>query len=257
MGVYSVPKARRGDVTVQTIQELSRGIAARLVSSHHWEDASLINLPLAYPSGAFVSVRLSPVRNGIRVSDAGFAYREVESFGLERSFSRTASSIAENFDVEIGKRSIFIDVPTEQVERAIFDVSAASRAVAERIISNADEVDVSNLAETLLIRLEHLFPKTLEIEPKVIGKSSTEWKMTAVTHSGGHTTVFQAVTNYAASIYRTSTAFVDLAGREDAPSLVAVVPSKEEIGAKVAILAQVGRVIEIEDGDATYMRAAA
>ena len=202
MGVYSVSKAGHGRLTVQPLHELSQSIATRLVSAQHWQDASFINLPLVYPSGSLVSVRLSPSRGGVRVSDAGFAYRELESFGVERSFPKTAASVAEDFDVEVGKRSIFIDVPQEDVERAILDVSAASRTVAERILSNVDDVDVSDLAGTLLTRLEQLFPKSIEVEPKVIGKSSTEWKMTALAVVDGHSTIFQAVTNYAASVYR-------------------------------------------------------
>lgn len=130
------------------LSEISAAIAPRLVSCRNWGDASFISLPIVYPGGSFVTVRLTYTSGGIRVSDSGFAYREAESFGAGRSFAQAARKVAEESDLSVGKRSIFVDVPAEHVERAIFEVSAASHSVAERIVSRASaaaEADMSTV----------------------------------------------------------------------------------------------------------------
>jgi hypothetical protein len=159
-----------------TLTELCSELVPSLVSWEVWGDASFVNMPIVYPSGSFVTVRLTYINNGgIRVSDSGFAYREIESFGAEKSFSKTAKSIAEAFDVDVDRRTLFVDVfDPSQVQRAIFDVSAVSKAVAERIVSNVafeSEVAISDLLHT---RLDALFPKLVEYDGKIVGASSTE-----------------------------------------------------------------------------------
>lgn len=119
------------------LEEITDSLLNRIVSVQNWGDASFINMPMAYPSGAFVTVRLSWVEGALRVSDSGFAYREADSFGAGRSFRKTAQNVADDLCVSVGKRSIFVDVQRHEIERAVMDVSAASFTVAERIVSRA------------------------------------------------------------------------------------------------------------------------
>lgn len=238
------------------LRDLCEAVVPSLVSYRTWGDASFINMPMVYPSGAYVTVRLTQAPNGVRVSDAGFAYREAESFGAGRSFSRTAQSVAEEYEVELGKRSIFVDVAEHQVERAILDVSAASHAVASRIVSRATADSEATISEELHHRLDRLF-RSPEYDAKVIGASSTEWDVSAITKTDGEIAIFQIVTNYPVSVFRTSTAFHDIAARENAPRLVSVVRDKKEMGKNYSILAQAGRVIEVGQADEAFLRAAA
>ncbi|MBC6402284.1 MAG: hypothetical protein GDA39_02190 [Hyphomonadaceae bacterium] len=73
-----------------SISGIASTIAPRLVSVKSWGDASFLGLPMTYPGGSFVTVRLTHTNGGVRVSDSGFAFRELESFGVSRGFSRTA-----------------------------------------------------------------------------------------------------------------------------------------------------------------------
>ncbi len=239
------------------LSELSAQLAPSLVSWRDWADASFITLPIVYPSGSFVTVRLTYSHIGIRVSDSGFAYREAESFGAGRSFPNTARSVAEDFDISVGKRAIYVDVPLEHVERAIFDVSAASHAIAERIVSNVAHDGEAAISDVLHITLDRIFPKSVEHEGKVIGASSTEWEVSAVAKIDGRTAVFQAVTNYPVAVFRTSTAFHDIAALDNPPKLVSVISSKSDMGKNYSILSQAGRVIEIGQNDETFLRAVA
>lgn len=238
------------------LRELTEAIVPTLVSYRSWGDASFINMPLAYPSGAFVTVRLMHVRDGVRVSDSGFAYREADSFGAGRSFSKTAQSIAEEYDIEVGKRSVFIDVPEHQVERAILDVSAASHAIASRIVSRIAGEAEATISEELHDRLGKLFSNT-RYDESITGASSTEWEVSAISDHDGVAAVFQIVTNYPVSVFRTSTAFHDIAALENPPRLISVVASKKDMGKHYSILAQAGRVVEIGQSNETFIRAAA
>ena len=236
--------------------ELTNAIVPSLVSSKTWGDASFINLPMSYPSVAFVTVRITHVPDGVRVSDSGFAYRETESFGAGRSFSRTAQSIVEEYELMLGKRSIYIDVPEHETERAILDVSAASHAVATRIISRISSDAEATISDELHERLDRLFPHTV-YDDKITGSSSTQWDVSAVSKVDGESAVFQIVTNYPVSVFRTSTAFHDIAALDRPPKLISVVRSKKELGKNYSILAQAGRVIEISQSDEAYGRAVA
>lgn len=238
------------------LRELTKSIVPTLVSYKTWGDASFINMPLAYPSGAFVTVRLTHAPIGVRVSDSGFAYREAESFGAGRSFSKTAQSIAEEYELETDRRSIFVDVPAQEVERAILDVSAASHAIAAKIFSRITVDAEATISEELHHRLDKLFAKT-QYDEKVVGASSTEWEVSAIADHNGDPAIFQIVTNYPVSVFRTSTAFHDIAALEKPPRLVSVVKSKKDMGKNYSILAQAGRVVEIGQSDDVFERAAA
>ncbi|AMM83154.1 hypothetical protein [Martelella sp. AD-3] len=241
------------------LSELAAAIVPGLVSYRDWGDASFISLPLIYPSGSFVTVRLTYRAGGvIRVSDSGFAFREAESFGATRSFPRVARSVAADFDVEVDRRSLYVDVDNPQeVERAIFDVSAASRDTAERIVSrSANDVEAA-IADALHVKLDQIFPSAVEHEGRIIGASSTEWEVTAIAKYKGHSAIFQAVTNYPVAIFKASTAFHDLAALDNPPTLVSVVANKEEMGKNYSILAQAGRVIEIGQTNDAFVSAAA
>ncbi len=231
------------------VSEIASAIAPRLVTVRSWGDASFLSLPMVYPSGAFVTVRLTHVSGGVRVSDSGFAYRELESFGVGRSFSRTARSVSQRFDLSVGKRSIFVDVPNEDVERAVLEVGAASRDVAEQIVDRALKEAEADISEILQEKLSRIFPDMVDFDSKVLGASSTEWEVSALTRVDGHTTVFQAVSNYPVAVYKASTAFHDISALDRPPNLVSVVASKKDMGSNLSLLAQAGKVIEIDMDD--------
>ena len=117
-----------------------------LVRVSNWGNSSFVNLPLIYPDGSSVTVKLDIVQAGqrvdevgVRVSDHGFAYRLLEQIGAQRSFGRTAGGVAEREELTVDKRSIYVDVPFDAVERAICDVAAASWSVVDRVYSKLSD----------------------------------------------------------------------------------------------------------------------
>lgn len=231
---------------------------AELVRVTHWGDASFINLPLLFPSGTPVSVRVSMTEGGVRVDDGGFAYREIEHVGAERSFANAADRTISAEGLDRNRRVIFVEVPFDGLITAICDVGMASREVAERVFKKVIEQEESEIEEQLRPRLERIFGKPrLDEAQSIMGSSTSEWNVSAIVHTDGTTTVFQAVSNHPNSIYKASTVFHDLMGLVNPPHRVAVVRDRGALGPKLGVLAQAGRVIQGDQGDDVYERAAA
>ena len=242
---------------IPRISDICAEVLPRLVSYQRAQNAGFLNLPMLYPSGSYVTVRVTYAPGGIRVSDAGFAYREAESFGADRSFARTARAEAEKAHLHVGKRSIYVDVPGEEVERAILDVSAASCSVAQDIVSRVSSEEQESVDDVLHEKLDDIFPRAVQYDQKIKGASSTDWKVSAIASVDGDKAVFQTVLNFPNAVFRTSTAFHDIAAIERPPKLVSVVSKKEVMGKRYSILAQAGRVIEVSQSADVYRRAVA
>lgn len=241
-----------------SVAEAAEAAVRELVSVRAWGDSTYINLPLVYPDGSHVTVKLDAVKDGIRISDNGFAYRLLEGVGAHRAFGRAAHKAATQEDLSVDRRSIFVDVPEEAIARAICDVATASWVTVHRVFTRLAEEDVAELEEQLRARLAVIFPGKLAEGREVRGSSTTDWHVSAIVNSEHGPVVFQAVSAHPNSIHRASASFLDLAGLDTPPSLVAVVPSKADLGPRLSLLSQAGgRVIETDQSEDAYRRAAA
>src|SRR5579883_3148471 len=108
------------------VERLIQEAVADLVRLERINGSCFVNLPLLYPDGSSVTVKIDQMENGLRVSDAGFAYREIEDVDAARSFKRIANKVAEDAYVSVGDRVIFIDVQASHLDRAIRDVAEVS-----------------------------------------------------------------------------------------------------------------------------------
>lgn len=230
--------------------------AARdLVTLRSVGDTNFLNLPLIYPDGASVTVKIDPIAGGVRVSDGGFAYRELEDLGAESSFGQAVQKISETIGVQTTRRTIYTDAPVDSLFRAICDVAIASWQVTETVYRRILDREEADIEDHLRGRLQALFGEKLRAEHKVKGASSSEWDVSAIVSVNGKQAIFQAVGTHANSIYKATAAFHDLSLLENAPILVAVVRDKVTLGSRLGLLSQVGRVIEEHQPDATFQRA--
>lgn len=241
------------------VAEVVKGVLPDLVSARHWRDSSFVNLPLLYPGGDSVTVKVDRAEGGhYRVSDSGFAYREAESIGAQISFGRVLTNVVEAESLQRTSRTVYVEVPSDQLFRAICDVGAASWRVAEKVYSLAPEGDEAENEDYVRERVIEAFgPHRIEPTNEIVGLSTNKWEVTAIVKSDGAATVFQAVGIHPNTIYRTSTEFHDLAGLPKPPKLVAVVRNKKALGVRYALLSQAGHVIQEDQPDDAYLRAAA
>lgn len=245
-------------VTDRRISDVVEAAVRELVSVRRINDSTFVNVPLIYPDGSFVTVRIDYLGDQFRVSDSGFAYRNLESVGAQDKFADTGKRVAKAVDVLRDKRKVFVDVPAEHLIRAICDVSLASWQITDRVFSRLSPEGELEVEDHLRARLIGIFGnKRVKKGSKIAGHSSEEWKVTAIVELDEVQTVFQGVNADAYSVYRTSAAFHDIAIIDNPPKLVSVVSRKKALGKKLDLLSQVSRIIEERQSDDVFKRAAA
>lgn len=247
MAIKPISNMSIGDVISHAVRDF--------VSVRHWGDYHFVNLPIVMPSGSQATVRVWRTANGFKVDDGGFAYRQLESIGSERSFAKVAGAVASESGVACDRRTIFYDCNEDDLAVAIQLIALASRDVAERVYSKQAAVEDNEIEDFLRERVSRLFPN-VEFGESIKGSSTSDWNMSAVVHRDSGLVVFQAVGSHANSVYRTSAAFHDLAELPKPPVRIAVVKDRGAMGSKLGVLAQAGRIIELDREDETYLLAA-
>jgi hypothetical protein len=245
-------------MTADEVERIVEETAQELVRLRRVNDSSFLNLPMLYPDGSNVTVKIDQVAGGLRVSDNGFAFREAEDSNAVRSFGQTKKSVAEEFGVQVGGKAFFVDTERAGLIEAVCDVAAASWQIVARIYSRLPDESETELEEEIAVRLKTLFGSShVEENKDVAGASSVSWPVSAVVVFPDHRTVFQAVGDNANSINRSATAFRDLSLLPKAPRLVAVVRDKLALGARASLLTQASaRIIERTNPDDLWKAAA-
>ncbi len=245
-------------MTQEVVERTVESVARDLVRVQRVNGSSFINLPLLYPDGSSVTVRVDPVEGGLRVSDNGFAYREADAADASRSFAQSKKSVAEEFGVQFGQRAIFTDTSTDGLFEAVCDVAAASWQIAAKVYSRLPDEADTELEEELGIRLKALFgDKQVEENKEVHGASSVPWPVSALVSFNDHKTIFQAVGEHPNSINRSATAFRDLSLLPKPPRIVAVVRDLKSLGPRASLLTQASaRVVERVQSDERWRAAA-
>lgn len=245
--------------TIDNSRDQINDAVRELVTIREWGDTVFLNLPFFFPSGTAATVKICKSPRGFLVSDNGFAFRELEAIGSERSFGRIAATFSERAEIEKNRRVVFVEATPDDLARAISDVASVSWQIVEKVYADREEEDDTDLEEELTSKLISLFGEPhVGIGRKLRGVSATEWGVSAlVDYSGNRPAVFQAVSNHATSVYRTNSAFHDLAAIPKAPKLIAVVRNKKALGPRLGVLSQAGRVIEENQSEDVFRRAVA
>src|SRR3990167_9986088 len=88
---------------------------AVLVRVSGWGQFAYVNLPIFMPSGAPATVRVRMAKDGFEIDDGGYAYRELEAVGAERSFPREAANAAKLEELNTDTRRIWVTVPQSEL----------------------------------------------------------------------------------------------------------------------------------------------
>ena len=243
-----------------TVQAAVDQVASGLVAVSHWPDCSFINLPMSYPDGSDVTVKITRIAGGFRVSDNEFAFREAETYGLDRiAFAKMADAWLGEGDVGRLRQAVFLDACGDTLHNAVCEVAAASWRLAHQAIRppEEDEIDEPE-GEALADRLVSIFGRSsVSVRLRIAGASANPWLLTAAVSRNGHVAAFQRVSGTQYSIFRTSSAFSDLADLPKPPKLIAVVSNKAALGTKLGLLSKSGYVIEGGQPDDSFIRLAA
>jgi len=241
-------------------QRILDAVSRELITVEHNPAGDFIKTPLTYPGGSSVVIQVGEIERGFFVSDYGMGSDEAELMGANRAaFAKYAHAIAEATGVRFDNHSFFcMEASREQLAGAITIVANASQAAvihtAFRLADKAEQTDAM-LFDRLRLAFRNRKAQVLR-SPKIIGYSSTPWHVDALVSTRNQQTIFEAVGKHPASIAAATTKFHDIARKENAPTRIAVVHSKRELGTYLGVLSQAATVIEDSTPDKSLVQLA-
>jgi hypothetical protein len=239
-------------------REVVDGVARALVDVRQANGASFISLPVLYPGGSLVVVRIDPHHDGhYLVSDMGMGFQEAELMGAGRLFAHSAPSVAVRSGVHFDRQTFSIGVRRERLVGAVSVIAACSQEAVQVAAFRLDEKKRADAADRLCERLYRLFtPGKVERGATVVGASNTPWTVTALVRADGHKAVYEPVSEHANSVASALTRFVDINQLEHPPARIAVVRKKELLGTRLALISTTANVVEESVSDQTLERLA-
>ncbi len=239
-------------------REVVDGVARTLADARHVNGASFLSLPVMYPSGSLVTVRIEPHSEGrYFVSDMGMGFEEADLMAAGRQFVHSAPGIAVRAGVHLDRQSFTLGVRREQLVGAVSVIAACSQEAVQLAVFKLDEKKRADAADRLCERLYRLFtPAKVEREATIVGASNTAWSVTALVRADGHKAVYEPVSEHPNSVASVLTKFVDLNQLEHPPARIAVVRKKELLGTRLALISTAGNVVEESVSDTALERLA-
>lgn len=227
-----------------------RNAVAKLVRASAWGSSYLISVPLVYPSGTAVGIKITPTRGTYVVTDGALGFREAESYEAQRSFGAHAGRIKERLGVDYTSDHEFQVVATErQLSSAIRRVAYASHRCAVKAFNSLPEVAEQEIGAELFQRLRDTFGnENVAGELKLAGASNIQWAFAAQVVQGKRRVLFDVVSPKWASVVSAKSKFSDVRhlGRDTVP--VAVVSSIDAMGKWLPLISQEAEVIEVGVG---------
>lgn len=232
-----------------------RNAVAGLVRASAWGNSYLITVPLVYPSGTVVGVKVSASKGGYIVTDFGLGFREAEGFEAQRSFGSHAGRIKDQVGVEYTNDHEFKFFATErQLTSAIRRVSYASHRSAVKAFHSLPEVGEQEIGAVLFQRLRDTFgAEFVAGELKLPGASNIEWQFAAEVIQGKRRVLFDVVSPNWTSVVAAKSKFSDIRHLGPNTVPVAVVDSIDGMGKWLPLISQEAEVIE-DDVDSDELR---
>ena len=248
----------------QMFKSIAADIAREIVVSQATNEAAYINLPLRYPGGTSVVVRVVRVANfagepeRFAVSDCSLGYDEAKMMGVGAMYARYAGEVAERAGIAFQDHAFFVDgVSRDQLQGAVTTVANCSFESVAVVAQRVEETHRQNDSEVLYKRLATIFdPRKVARNVEIIGASSTPWTVDSMVRTDHQETIFETVSKSRLSIYSANTKFRDIADLQGAPGRVAVVRRKSDLKTLLAVLAQAATIIERDVANDVFERVA-
>ena len=146
------------------LAEIAEEVADKLIAVHEYRDSAYLRLPVLYPSGSTVVLRLSRERTmtaepqRFTITDFAAGYDEADMMGTATVFIRHATEIAEREGISWVDHAIVADGLTkEQLFGAAIAVATCSRDAAVVAAERADEGKQTSERDILYRRLTSIF----------------------------------------------------------------------------------------------------
>lgn len=222
-----------------------RRAVGKLVQVSAWGNSYLITVPLVYPSGTVVGVKVTPSKGGYIVSDFGLGWREAEGYEAQRSFGAHAGRIKDLVGVEYAEGHEFQMFANErQLTSAIRRVAYASHRAAVKAFHSLPEAGEQEIGAALYQRLRDTFGSENVSNEKLPGASNIEWPFAAQVLQGKRRILFDVVSPQWTSVVAAKSKFSDVRHLGPNTVPVAVVDSIDAMGKWLPLISQEAEVIE-------------
>lgn len=238
------------------LAEAAEWAARQLVAVEHGARRSVIQTPLMLPSGSMVGIRVSADGPGFSVSDGGVAFDEAKLNRATRAFGNHSPAVAADAGVSFDGQAFFLQrVTHDRLVGAVLAVANVSQTAA--ILANHRQavLEARDAEDRLVARLSRIFGH-VDVRASVVGASGTPWEVDAVVHADSRVILFESVLARKQSIYAAVAKFHDIARLTDAPSRVAAVHSRDDLGSMLGVISQAANVVEDETPDRTIAQLA-
>lgn len=219
-----------------------------------------IMLPVLYPSGASVVLRVGGGPKDYVVTDDGAAAREADMSGATEFFHRAAREIAERSGVRFDGHELFeIEAPADNLPGFMAIVADASRQAAQLVSERHAERLDRRFKVGLADRLIDVFgQKIVEVRPQFSGASTHPWPFDAAARFGERVVLFAAVTPSAISVSSAYLKMDDVRRLQGAPKTVAVLtrPTAFRQDQRL-ILSRAATIVDAKATDDEFRRVAA
>ncbi len=150
---------------------------------------------VSYPNGTGVSVRIDQGRNGLTVSDDGYAEVIAEDMGVVPALYRVASKVAERAGVTYDAGSFYVkDVDRNLLPAAIASVANASSKAMERTIATLEQPRLKRSRELFDKRLREAFGIEVAFDVDFRGSTGKQWEFSAgIVSERGFSRLFELV----------------------------------------------------------------
>lgn len=242
----------------QNHKQIIDEVASQLVRTTHEQASSFLRLPLLYPSGANVVVRIDANDKRYVVSDAGFGAQEADMMGASQIYSRHGRPIAENAGIKFDNQAFFVtEASREQLIGAVVTVAGCSQEATFRTSDALAEKTFDDAKDRLYQRVIKVFDRrSVAKDATLTGSSATKYHVAAFVRPDANelSIVFDPVTNHHSSVAHASMKFHDIARMKEAPVCVAVVRRKNEFGSLLGVLSQSANVVDEDVPNDTFLR---
>ena len=237
----------RDDIADQHI----RDAVDKLVRVSAWGNSYLVSMPLVYPTGTVVGVKVSHVQGMYCVSDFAMGFREAEAFEAQRSFGAHAGRLKEQLGVDYtDDHEVRLIVKEAQIAWAMRRVAFASHRIVMKAYASAPSWDEQEIGAALYQRLRNMFGDGhVRGGVSVHGASNIDWKFAAEVQLGGKRVFFDVVTPHHSSVFSAVSKFSDVRRLGSQSHPVAVVDDLEKMGKWLPLISQEVEVIEAAASD--------
>lgn len=250
-----VANAALGRPRLSTVAE---EVAAKLMRAKDLSDGVRLTVPVLYPSGAMVAVRIVGGPDRYLVTDDGGAAQEADMIGAAgKLFSRHGSRAAEKSGVKFNSHEIFFPQAASEMLPSIVAIVAEASRFAVQLTSDsvAERLD-RQTALSVADRIRDAFGReAVEERAEVVGASERAWRYAAIARVSGRVVAFEAVSPAPASVAAAYLKFDDVRRVAGAPQQVACLIRRQAFSNEnIVMLNRTAKLYDLSESGASLRR---